>query len=180
MATQRGGAAGGGQRVGVFGVACLAAARQLGCMNFFGWTIPCRIHECVQLVQIDFQSANLLVLMDFLLGEFYQINFVRSDSKGFGSDRWTPIDPGIRKLFHSIPNRRSIFSESMPSTLGQSQGKKMRSPRAPGDGGRLSSSDRSPAPDRARHPRPWCSHPGLACFGPDWYMQKRKEFGTKL
>jgi hypothetical protein len=120
MATQRGGAAGGGQRVGVFGLACLATARQLDRMDFFGRTSPCRIHERVQLVQIDFQSVDLLVVMDFLLGEFYQIDFVCSDSEGFGSDRWTPIDPGIRKLFHSIPDRyaRSIFSESRPSILG--------------------------------------------------------------
>jgi hypothetical protein len=142
--------------MGVFGLACLATARQLDRVDFFGRTSPCRIHERVQLVQIDFQSADLPVVMDFLLGEFYQIDFVRSDLEGFGSDRWTPIDLGIRKLFHSIPDRYagSIFSESRPSILGRSQGKKkVRSPRAPGDRGRLSPSDRSPAPDRARHPR---------------------------
>jgi hypothetical protein len=57
--------------VGVFGLACLATARQLNHVDFFGRTSPCRIHERVQLVQIDFQLADLLVVMDFLLGEFY-------------------------------------------------------------------------------------------------------------
>jgi hypothetical protein len=52
--------------------------------------------------------------------------------EGFGSDRWTPIDLGIRKLFHSIPDRYagSIFSESRPSILGRSQGKKKCAHRA--------------------------------------------------
>jgi hypothetical protein len=61
----------GGQGMCVFGVACLAAARQLDGVDFFGQKSPYRIHVRVQLVQIDFQLADLLVMMDFLLGEFY-------------------------------------------------------------------------------------------------------------